>query len=159
MKECHLPSISISSEVRKHLASHFESDTPGSKFYDDLPQAILEEAQTLFPEKFEDAKVCDDGRIRISLDFPRNIGCSNVVSIADLTEDEKKTMEIVDRQGKQVRVVRTNRVIPTSECQLVLSSDWHLITMYPGMFAPPLPTYPHESEFWNCHVFIEPENV
>lgn len=159
MKERHLPSISISSEVRKHLASHFESGTPGSKFYDDSPQAILEEAQALFPEKFESATVSDDGRIRISLDFPRNIGCSNVVSIADLTAEEKAKIELVDRHGKQVRIVRTNRVIPTSECQLVLSSDWHLITMYPGMFAPPLPASPHESEFWNCHVFIEPKNT
>lgn len=159
MTDCHLPSISISDEVKQHLALHFEPEMPGSKFYANSPQAILEEAQVLFPEKFEYAKVCDDGRIRISLNFPKYIGCCNVVNIADLTEDEKKTMELVDRHGKQVCIVRTNRVIPTSECQIVLSADWQLITMYPGMFAPPLPVHPHESEFWNNHVFIEPENI
>ena len=159
MKEHHLPAIFISNETRKHLASHFELATPGSKFYGDSPQAILEEAQSLFPEKFEKATVCDDGRIRISLSFPRTIGCSNVVNVADLTIEEKKNMTLVDRHGKHVRVVKTNRVIPTSECQLILSSDWHLITMFPGMFAPPLPVYPDESEFWSNHVFIEPEDI
>jgi hypothetical protein len=111
----------------------------------------------LFPKTFHEAKPEDDGRIRISLTFPREIGISNVVSIDELTEEEKKRIEIIDRSGRKVRSVKTDRIIPTRDCQLILSSDWHLITMFPGEMAPPLPDSPDiHDEYWDHHVFIEP---
>lgn len=149
--------ITITSEVKSHLASHFQQDLPGSKFYSESPENLLEEAMRLFPKVFHDAKPEDDGRIRISLTFPREIGISNVVSVDELTEEEKKRIEIIDRSGRKVRSVKTDRIIPTRDCQLILSSDWHLITMFPGEMAPPLPDSPDiHDEYWDHHVFIEP---
>lgn len=151
--------IKVSSEVRAHLASHFLQDLPGSKFYAESPEDLLNMAQQLFPETFSNAKPDAGGRIRISLTFPEEIGVSNVVSIEELTEEEKDRIEIVDRQGRKVRSVKTDRVIPTNECQIVLSEDWHLITMFPGEMAPPLPESPDiHDEYWDNHVFIEPES-
>ena len=150
--------IYISPEVREHLVSHFQQDLPGSKFYSESPEDLLEEALRLFPETFREAKPNTDGRIRISLTFPREIGVSNVVSIDELTDEEKERIEIIDRNGTIVRSVKTGRVIPTRECQIILSEDWHLITMFPGELAPPLPDSPDiPDEYWDHHVFIEPQ--
>ena len=149
--------ISFSQKVREHLATHFQHNLPGSKFYSESLENLLEEAMRLFPNTFRKAKPNDDGRIRISLTFPREIGVSNVVSVDELTDDEKKHLEIVDRNGKKVRSVKTERVAPTRECQIILSQDWQLITMFPGEMAPPLPDSPDiHDEYWDNHVFIEP---
>ena len=149
--------ITISPKVRSHLATHFLQDMPGSKFYSESPEDLLEEAMRLFPETFREAKPDDDGRIRISLIFPKDIGISNVVCIDELADEEKKLIKIVDRNGKKVRSVKTERIIPTCECQIILSSDWQLITMFPGEMAPPLPDSPDiHDEYWDNHVFVEP---
>ena len=146
-------------DVREHLATHFQQDLPGSKFYAKSPEDLLNMAQQLFPEIFSNAKPDADGRYRISLTFPKEIGVSNVVSIDELTDEEKGRIEIVDRQGRQVRSVKTDRVIPTHECQIILSKDWQLITMFPGEMAPSLPESPDiHDEYWDNHVFIEPES-
>ena len=151
------PHYTISQEVHEHLALHFKQDMPGSKFYSESPEGLLEEAMRLFPEIFRKAKPDDDGRIRISLTFPREIGVSNVVSVDELTDEEKNRIEIVDRSGKKVRSVKTDRTIPTHKCQIILSNDWQLITMFPGEMAPPLPDSPDiHDEYWDNHVFIEP---
>ena len=150
--------IYISQEVRLHLATHFQNDLPGSKFFADTPEALLELAQQLFPEIFSNAKPDVDGRYRISLTFPEEIGVSNVVSVDELTDEEKDRIGIIDRQGKKVRSVKTDRIIPTYECQIILSEDWQLITMFPGEMAPPLPPSPDiHDDYWDCHVFIESE--
>ena len=149
--------IQISPKVREHLAAHFQQDLPGSKFYSKSPEDLLEEAMRLFPDIFHETKPDDDCRIRLSLTFPRVIGVSNVVSVDELTDEEKKRIEIIDRNGKKVRSVKTDRIIPTHECQIILSNNWHLITMFPGEMAPPLPDSPDiDDEYWDNHVFIEP---
>ncbi len=151
--------ISISPEVREHLATHFKQNLPGSKFNSASPEDLLEEAMRLFPETFREAKPDDDGRIRLSLTFPKEIGISNVVSVDKLTDDEKELIEIIDRNGKKVRSVKTDSIIPTHECQIILSHDWNLITMFPGAMAPPLPDSPDiHDDYWDNHVFIEPIN-
>jgi hypothetical protein len=148
--------ISIPSQVRSHLATHFLQDLPGSKFFCASPEELLDKATSLFPNEFCKAKSDNDGRIRISLDFPEEIGISNVVNINELTEEEKAKIEIIDRQGKMVRSVKTDRVIPTKECQIILSKDWKLITMFPGEMAPPLPDSPNiHDDYWDNHVFVE----
>lgn len=150
-------SIHISQEVNDHLASHFLQDLPGSKFYRNSPKELLNEAMRLFPKTFREAKPDKDGRIRISLIFREIIGISNVVSDEELTDEERQKIEIVDRNGKKVRSVKTNRVIPTCECQVIFSSNGQLITMFPGELAPPLPDSPDvHDEYWDHHVFIEP---
>lgn len=151
--------IRIPAEVHTHLATHFQQELPGSKFFCSSPEELIEKAMRLFPESFREARPDDDGRIRISLVFPEDIGTSNVVSISELTQDEKSRIKVIDRQGRMARSVKTDRVIPTRECQIILSSNWQLITMFPGEMAPPLPPSPDvHDEYWDNHVFIEPTN-
>ena len=149
--------IRISNEVRSHLALHFQKELPGSKFFADSPDVFLNLAQQLFPKVFSSAKPDYDGRIRISLIFPNKIGISNVVHINELSDDEKRRIEIIDRDGKKVRRVKIDRIIPTNECQIILSTNWDLITMFPGEMAPPLPASPDiPNEYWDQHLFTEP---
>lgn len=149
--------ITIPQEARFHISSHFRQDLPGSKFYRQSAEELLEEAIRLFPKVFSESKLDADGRYRISLRFPEVIGVSNVVCIDELTDEEKDRIEIIDRQGRKVRSVKTDRVIPTNECQIILSENWHLITMFPGEMAPPLPDSPDiHDDYWDKHVFIEP---
>ena len=151
-------SIIITQEVREHIMLHFGEDHIGSMFYSKSPENLLEEAMRLFSNKFCNPKPDDDGRIRISLTFSKEIGVSNVVSVEGLTDEEKERIEIIDRNGKMVRSVKINRIIQTCECQIILSEDRHLITMFPGEMAPPLPDSPDiHDEYWDNHVFIEPK--
>lgn len=151
--------IVISPVVLAHLASHFQQYLPGSKFYAKSPEELLDRAMALFHEKFREALPDADGRFRISLSFPEEIGVSNVVSIDELTDKERERIEIIDRQGKKVRSVKTNRIIPTHDCQIILSKDWELITMFPGEMAPPLPDSPDvHDDYWDNHVFIDYKN-
>lgn len=151
--------INITDKVREHLKPHFQQGVPGSKFYCQSPEGLLDDARRFFPEVFNNAKPDADGRYRISLTFPYEVGVSNVVSIDDLTDEEIERIEMIDRQGKIVRSVKTNRIIPTHECQIILSSDWHIITMFPGEMAPPLPASPDiHDDYWDHHVFIETDN-
>ena len=149
--------IKITEDVMQHLLVHFQKDEVGSKFNTDSPEELLMSAMRLYPHKFREAVPDDDGRIRLSLTFPEPIGVSNVVSVCELTVEEKGQLQIVDRKGKNVRSVKTNRINSTKECQIILSSDWNLITMFPGEMAPPLPTSPEiHDEYWDSHIFIEP---
>lgn len=149
--------VIITQEVKDHLATHFHRGLPGSKFFCSSPEDLIEKAMRLFPERFREAKPDSDGRIRMSLLFPEDIGTSNVASISVLTQEEALRIEVIDRQGRMVRSVKTDRVIPTRECQIILSSDMQLITMFPGEMAPPLPPSPDvHDDYWDNHVFIEP---
>ena len=106
--------IKISNDVRSHLALHFQRNTLGSTFFFSSPEELLDKAMTMFPEKFYDAILDSDERIRISLIFPEEIGISKVVSFSKLTNEEKQNIKIIDRDGKKVRAVITDRIITTN---------------------------------------------
>ena len=148
--------IKITPEVRKHLAPHFGSKLPGSKFYTESPDLMLERLQLEFPDAFIYSRPDADGRIRIHFKFPEPIGESNVVSIDELTEEEHTTIHVVDRNGTPVRCAISSREFPTCHCCAIFSSKWQLITMFPGEMAPPLPISPDiHDDYWDNHVFIE----
>ena len=131
--------IKISEQVQKHLSSHFQKDQIGSQFAMGSLEEILFEAMHRFPNKFKEAKPDRDGRMRLSLHFPHTIGYTNVIPVELLTEEERDAIVIKDRDGIPVRVLPSSRRISTAEMQLILSADKHLITMFPGEMAPPLP--------------------
>ena len=148
--------ISISDEVRSHIARHFNERELGSLFEHSSPEAFLIKAIAAFPDTFRLAKPDPDGRIRLSLQFQEPVGYSAVVALDDLTPEERSSIVVSERDGYPVGVLRSSRRIPTTEAQIILSSDYSLITLFPGPLAPPLPTSPSEScPFWKNHVFVE----
>jgi hypothetical protein len=158
-KQKSLPQITVTQEAMQHLSSHFTSEGVGSKFYGRSPEQVIQEAKELYPKAFLNAKTDHDGRIRLSFTFPREIGTSSVIHVNELSEEEKNRIETITREGCTARQVKLNknRFVPTTKCQMVFSSDWHLITMFPGEMAPPLPASPDtQDEYWDNHVFVEP---
>ena len=147
--------IVLSDEVREHVCGHFGKGVPGSRFVMQSPDVLLQMVLDEFPDAINGAVAEADGRKRVSVKFPDVIGECNVVDWSQLTEEERNTMHTVARGQSDVRCVESRRRFPTSECQLVLSDDNHLITVYPGEAAPPLPPVGQTGDsFWDSHVFV-----
>ena len=140
-----------------HAWNHFSSSSKlGSMFFAQSPAEILTTAATTYPHIFKEAKLDPiDGRKRLSFVFDHEIGLCNVVALTDLTPEERDSIIEEERDGIVVRIVHTTRTFPTRECQIILSSDNVVITMFPGPMAPPLPRKGNHSDFWEGHVFIK----
>lgn len=151
--------IKINDDNRLHVLPHFDNDGVGSKFFVKTPEELLEEVERRYPDQLLNAQLEADNRYKLVLNFPRNIGTCNVVSLKQLNEKQRETIRVVERHGKKVRMATVEKDIFTSQCCLICSSDWHLITMFPGELAPPLPDSPDiPDDYWDNHVFIEPES-
>lgn len=153
--------IIIDNDTRCHvLDNHFNENALGSKFKKSFTiDSLLDEAQKLFSASFKHASTDphDGDKIKLSLVFPYEIGYCNVVHINELDEEERNSLSIVQRGKGQAKTIKSRRKFPTKECQIILSQDWHLITMFPGEMAPPLPDSPDiHDEYWDNHVFVEP---
>ena len=150
-------SIFLGEDVKKHLQRHFNAEMPGSKFLFDSPDCLIQAVVDDFPNSIRNATFNEYGCKVVSVTFPFDIGNCNVISLDDVTEDELSTLQIIQRGETMARCIKSNRIIPTKECQLILDEDNNLITAYPGELAPPLPDSPDiHNEFWDNHVFIEP---
>ena len=138
-----------------HLMRHFsDSAELGSRFFFNSPVSLLAYAATSFPDKFKEAVADNDGRKRISITFDREIGTCNVVPLSSLTEQERASVFYEDRDGYKVKVAFSDCTFPTSECQIILSQDNTVITLFPGPLAPPFPGPGETSDYWDNHVFI-----
>ncbi len=147
----------IPPDTRVHIASHFDSRLPGSKFYEKSPDLILDKLLKEFPDAFIYSKPDADKRIRIQFKLSEPIGESSVVNVEELTDEERASVYMIERNGTFVRCIKTSRSIPTCYCCSIFNSKWQLITMFPGKMAPPLPTSPEiHDEYWDNHVFLEP---
>lgn len=137
-------------------------DKPGSKFhaaFAQSPMQVVEKLKMQCPDVFKKLPEPDpDGRIRLSFVLDETIGTDGVVAIGSLTREELDTMHVEERNGCVIRKVRISRVVKTNECQMVLAKEedgWSVITMYPGVKAPPLPKNGESDPFWDNHCFVE----
>lgn len=135
---------------------------PGSKFHAAFAQSsmqVVEKLKVRCPDAFVKLPEPDpDGRVRLSFVWDETIGTDGVVAIGSLTQEELAAMCTEERNGCVIRKVRTSKTVYTDECQLVLAKEgygWSVITMYPGVKAPPLPKNGESDPFWDCHCFIE----
>lgn len=135
---------------------------PGSKFSSSFgmsPMQVLDRLGVRCPEVLKNLPEPDpDGRIRLSFAMDQTIGTDGVVDVRTLSEDELSAMRTESRNGCLIRKVRISRKVPTCECQMVLAEGddcLHVITLYPGVKAPPLPRNGEPDPFWDNHCFIE----
>lgn len=152
-------SIYMSEETKKHMQRHFNSDIPGSKFFFDSPENLMQAIVDSYSGIIRKAECDKHGYKIISIQFPSEIGTCNVVSLDDVTEEELATLHIVRRDQSLTRCIISHKLYMTKECQLILDGNNNVITAYPGELAPPLPASPDiHDEYWDNHVFIEPAN-
>lgn len=150
-------SVSLNKDTRNHLQRHFNSDMSGSKFIFVSPDQLLQTIVDEYPDTIRMASFNEYGCKVVSIFFPYDIGYCNVISLNDVTENEMSTLHIIQRGEINARCIKSDRIIPTKECQLILDKDNNVITAYPGELAPPLPESPDvHDEYWDNHVFIEP---
>lgn len=148
-------SIILHKDVREHLLRHFNIEMPGSKFYFDSPDSLLQTIVDDYPESIRKASFNEYGSKVASITFPNDIGNCNVVPLEDLTEDELSTLQIIQRGETKIRCVTSHRIIPTKDCQLILDENNNVITVYPGELAPPLPDTPYiHDRYWDNHAFL-----
>lgn len=149
--------IILDDDGMEHIIRHFKGGIPGSKFTVDSPQHLLQMIVDSFPDSIQNAKRGKDDCKIVSVSFPFEIGNCNVVAIEDLTDEEKSSVHIIWRDDVVTRFVYSKRAFPTKECQMILHPNNHVVTVYPGELAPPLPeSLDEHDDYWDNHVFIEP---
>jgi hypothetical protein len=135
----------------------------GSKFFSEFtdgPFSLISALNKISPYK---VNFQTNGREAYIFQFEQNIGISNVVKLSQIHKKHQEKLKKTLRGDYEVWAFKTNEKIETN--QIVLISEGNkVITCFPGLFAPPLPTKEmHETirkeslEFWNTHAFIEYE--
>lgn len=140
---------------------HEQLSLPGSKFsslFVKSPQELVTILQDRYPYVFNSMAPDSDGKIRLSFKFEFPVGTSSIIHYTELTEQEKQTIKIEQRNDCIVKTVKVNRLIETDECQLILIPQDEVLyfcTAFPGELAPPLPRPGERGDiFWDTHLFI-----
>ncbi|MFR9594006.1 MAG: hypothetical protein SNI57_05595, partial [Rikenellaceae bacterium] len=133
----------------------------GSKFYAsfaDSPQLVIDNLSAKFGDILVAAKWDDDCRCRMSFDLGCVVGSRNVVNVSELSQTELATIRNEQRGDFTIRVASSLRTFESSMCNLVVGGGCQtpqLITMFPGLMAPPLTANIMEDIFWSKHVFVQ----
>lgn len=158
----------ISSQYRRQLLDAGMNDeeiarqlaTGGSKFLAEFatsPFEVLERVESDFGEALS-APGDADGRLRLSLTFPKPVGIDNLMPIAEVPEVLRPQLTMVERRGVAVHALRHNGALHnlTCRCNLIFDvASGAVITMFPGIMAPPLPAKSiSDDPFWANHCFL-----
>lgn len=133
---------------------------PGSKFFASFACSPMEVMDKICPQTdtFVFPEPDEEGRIRLSFKYINPIGKSGIISMDDLNIEEKASIYVEERNGCQIKKVRTLKETQTDECQIVMEKigkDYSLITMFPGIAAPPISKNQEADPFWDNHCFID----
>jgi len=144
---------------------------PGSKFFGSFTDAPIN-CLNLLKEELRSARITRDRRGFLIAEFsfpkeryPGGIGYSKVISRDELNEDELNDIRLVDRDGVMVSAINSgNKKSVTWQASLVIDCEPapSVVTLYPGITAPPLPDKRMMSadelddsiKFWEKHIFI-----
>ncbi|MFC2089201.1 hypothetical protein ACFLT1_00385 [Bacteroidota bacterium] len=141
----------------------------GSKFYPDFALNPLEVFPHIVPSDGNEINYRMQSFQRIELQvffaanrYPDGIGTDTLVVMSDIAKDAQ--IKSRNRKGYNIHyAVGTPK--PTWELNCIFErerEDWHLITMFPGMYAPPFPDEEEQNEeefneyktFWDEHLFV-----
>jgi len=133
----------------------------GSKFYPEFtkgPFELVSLLNTINPTAvFEQ----NNERIVSIFKFESPIGHNGIISLEDIGEENQNEVYTKQRNGIDVKVWRTSLKNDTNQLVLI-RKEKNVITCFPGIYAPPLPTLKMTQselkmaeDFWIEHVFIE----
>jgi hypothetical protein len=190
-----IPKIEYSINAEFHLLRHFEiiSDQlmqrlteagfsaevckrelnqPGSKFYGVFATDI---GQLMYKLQESDIQqsIGLNGNIIFSAimnhnKYPLGIGSMGVVSLNDLSSNERSRIYLSDNRGYKIQHLNTTSLPSTLECTLIaknINNSIQLITCFPGPAALPVPDKKMDqtlfekcSKYWDEHVFLVKKN-
>jgi len=143
----------------------------GSYFYKDFSENPLNLLRDLLESKIDAIEVdAVTNNLHLSYsytksEYPDGIGLDNLIAIEELSPDEVIAIETKYLGGNKVQSIKSEAK-PTWELHIIIaqqSDSYTIITMFPGMYAPPFPDYKNQSKdsylknkkFWDKHIFIE----
>jgi hypothetical protein len=132
----------------------------GSKFLPSFckgPFSLISYLNTLTPQEIIPQR---ENHMAYHYIFSEPVGTDAVIRINLLSEDQQKRIVKRERGGVLVRTFFSDSFIYTRHL-ILIADDQHVITCFPGCFAPPLPSQTLSKEentkstnFWNEHAFI-----
>jgi hypothetical protein len=159
---------SLGEDEKKHLVSIFSIEEVdnylnqiGSKFFTEFANGPLDLVKKLILHVPNKVFTQNNGRKVSIYVFDRHIGTTGVINRTDIPLEfreqiyEKKRGEAIIWAWKSDEKVYTNQLV------LITDNDT-IITCFPGLYAPPLPSSGMTEEelneamdFWNQHVFVD----
>jgi hypothetical protein len=152
-------------DINKQLA------ISGSKFYPEFainPIQLWEKIQKHQDFFIIDNKIWKNGKAEIILffkqeDYPKGIANDSLLRIDELLAEQKEQLQKEERNGFLVNYIKLAKPKPSWQVNVILREDVkpQLITIFPGMFAPPFPDLKHQNKiewiesnrFWEQYVF------
>ncbi len=137
-------------------------DLIGSKFFSSFcqsPAEVHDKITDRVPSKIIHQ---DNGNVVYCFTFEENIGYDSIIAISELSSKERKAIGQEKRNHYEVKVIRKNKRNATKQLNVVFQKNNNeIITMFPGIYAPPLPSEHMNAEelllandFWENYVFI-----
>lgn len=104
-------------------------------------------------------------RLKFSMTkYPMGVGSNNLVNLNTLNKKQISIIENKVFNGENIQFVRTKAQITNEIIFVTLKNKtkFNIITIYPGIYAPPFPLkdkqsamfYNHCRNFWDEHVFL-----
>jgi hypothetical protein len=103
-----------------------------------------------------------NGNAAYTVELDYNIGNEGVISVFELTEEEKTQIKESPRGDSFLKSIKLSDYRKTNQITFVVNINKEIVSVFPGRYAPPLPfhnmTYKEKkisNEFWINHVFID----
>lgn len=115
-------------------------DLIGSKFFSSFCQSPIELYDKITDRVPSKIIHQENRNVVYSYTFEENIGYDSIIAICELSSKERKAIEIEKRNHYEVKVIRKNKRNGTKQLNVVFQKNSNeIITMFPGIYAPPLP--------------------
>jgi hypothetical protein len=134
----------------------------GSKFFSSFCQSPIELYDKITDRVPSKIIHQENGNVTYCYTFEENIGFDSIIAISELNSKERNSIVLENRNQYEVKVIRKNKRNGTKKLNVVFQKNSNeIITMFPGIYAPPLPAAWMNkeelliaNEFWEKHVFI-----
>ena len=141
---------------------HQQIELIGSKFFSNFCQSPIELYDKITDRVPSKIIHQENGNVVYCYIFEENIGYDSIIAISELNSKERNSIVLENRNQYEVKVIRKNKRNGTKQLNIVFQKKSNeIITMFPGIYAPPFPTewmnkeeLLKANEFWEKHLFI-----
>jgi hypothetical protein len=155
----------LSPESRQHIANHFgKQEKSGSCFYPEVFSNVDELLNALEMRDPKSIVIQSAGREAHTYDFS-DMGHCGAVGVGQKSEYPNHEIILENRNGFVVEYIGVEKLPSTSLITVICSKvegAFHLITAFPGDYAPAFPhsrMEPHEVNnskvFWDKHILLK----
>ncbi len=162
--------INLSSTEQKRIEEYFTIDQIsslmseiGSKFLSEFVKGPFDLISLLNRKSPKNIIKQDNGRTAFIFEFSLMVGTCSLIELIKIPEKHRINLKKICRGNNQVWSFHTKERFFTNQIVLITDNN-SVITCFPGIFAPPLPSLElpeslknESTEFWQKHSFIQYE--